>query len=144
MPEAALAERNWSEFACPNPECSAFGRRGLASIRPHGWSSKAKGIRCRRCTVCRTHFSERRGTPFFRCQLSPEQIVAIADHIVEGNGMRPTSRLCGVSLNTVLRIAVRAGQHAEAFHDQKVRGIHPQVVQGDEAWAFVGKKRETL
>jgi transposase-like protein len=143
-PEAAMAERNWSDFACPNPSCPAFGQRGLPSIRPHGWSSKAKGIRCLRCTACGKSFSERRGTPFFRCQLAEDQLVAIAHHIVEGNGMRPTSRLCGVSLNTVLRIAVRAGQHTEAFHDQKVRGVHPRVVQGDEAWAFVGKKRQAL
>ena len=58
--------------------------------------------------------------------------------------MRPTARLCGVSLNTVLRIAVRAGQHAEAFHDEKVCHVHPRQVQADEAWAFVGKKRQTL
>ena len=142
--EAAMAERNWSNFAYPKPRCSAFGQRGLPSIRPHGWSGKPRGIRCLRCSVCRQNFSERRGTPFFRSQLPEDKIVAIADHIVEGDGMRFTSRLCGVSLNTVLRIAVRAGQHAEAFHDQRVRGLDPQVVQGDEAWAFVGKKRQTL
>jgi transposase-like protein len=113
-------------------------------IRPHGWSSKAKHIRCLRCSVCGKSFSERHGTPFFRCQLPEAKVVDIAQHIVEGNGMRPTSRLCGVSLNTVLRLAVRAGAHAQAFHDEKVRHVHPRQVQADEAWAFVGKKRQAL
>jgi hypothetical protein len=139
-----MDDRVWSEFACPNPKCQAFGQRGLPSIRPHGWSSKPRNIRCLRCTVCGHSFSERAGTPFFRSQLPPEKIVAIAQHVVEGNGMRSTARLCGVSLNTVLRIAVRSGQHAEAFHDDKVCPVHPRQVQADEAWAFVGKKRQTL
>jgi hypothetical protein len=139
-----MDERDWSQFACPNPHCTAFGQRGLDSIRPHGWSSKAKGLRCLRCTVCGTNFSERHGTPFFRTQLSQDQVVDIARHVVEGTGMRPTSRLCGVSLNTVLRIAVRAGQHAEAFHDERVRHVEVRQLQADEAWSFVGKKRQTL
>jgi hypothetical protein len=136
-----MEERTWSAFACPNPKCSAFGQRGLPSIRPHGWSSKARNLRCLRCTVCNKSFSERAGTPFFRTQLPEDQIAAIAEHVVEGNGMRPTARLCGVSLNTVLRIAVRAGEHAQAFHDQQVRHVRAERVQADEAWAFVGKKR---
>jgi hypothetical protein len=54
--------------------------------------------------------------------------------------MRPTSRLCGVSLNTVLRFARRAGDHAREFHEQMVRHVEVNQVQVDEAWAFVGKK----
>ena len=139
-----MDERDWSQFACPNPKCRAFGQRGLPSIRPHGWSSLAQKIRCLRCTVCGKDFSERHGTPFFRCQLPEAKVVDIAKHIAEGDGMRSTGRKCGVSLNTVLRIAVRAGEHAQAFHDEKVRHVHPAQVQADEAWAFVEKKRQTL
>jgi hypothetical protein len=139
-----MAERDWSVFACPNPQCSVFGQRGLPSIHPHGWSSKPRGIRCLRCTVCGTNFSERKGTPFYRTQLPEQQLIAIAQHIVEGDGMRPTSRLCHVPLNTVLRYAHRAGDHAQAFHDQMVRHVQVANVQADEAWAFVGKKREAL
>jgi hypothetical protein len=139
-----MEERDWSVFACPNRRCSAFGQRGLASIRPHGWSSKARGIRCLRCTVCGQSFSERHGTPFFRTQLPEEKLLAIAHHVVEGNGMRPTSRLCHVTLNTVLRHSQRAGQHAQDFHDQMVRHVQVRQVQADEAWSFVGKKRQTM
>jgi hypothetical protein len=58
--------------------------------------------------------------------------------------MRPTSRLCGVSLNTVLRIAHRVGDHAQEFHEQLVQHVPVNQVQVDEAWAFVGKKGQTL
>jgi hypothetical protein len=137
-----MQERAWSQFACPNPTRQAFGQRGLPSIRPHGWSSKARHIRCLRCTVCGTSFSERAGTPFFRSQRPEETIVAMAQHVVEGNGMRPTARLCGVSLKTVLRGTVRAGPPAAAFHDEQVCPVHPRPVQADEAWSFGGKKRQ--
>jgi transposase-like protein len=135
-----MSERDWSTFACPNTACSAYGQRGGKNIRPHGWSSKARNIRCLRCTTCGKNFSERAGTPLFRTQLPEEKVLQIAHHLVEGNGMRPTSRLCGVSLNTVLRFAHRAGDHAQTFHDQMVQHIPVNQVQADEAWAFVGKK----
>jgi transposase-like protein len=111
------------------------------NIRPHGWSSKAPNIRCLRCTLCGKNFSQRTGAPLFRTQLPAEKILHIAHHVVEGNGMRPTSRLCGVGLNTVLRLAYRAGDHAQLVHDQLVQHVQVEQVQADEAWSFVGKKR---
>jgi hypothetical protein len=64
--------------------------------------------------------------------------------LAEGNGMRPTSRLTGVSLNTVLRLTHRVGTHAQEFHEQMVRHVEVNQVQVDEAWAFVGKKGQPL
>jgi transposase-like protein len=136
-----MPERDWSTFACPNPNCPAFGQPGGTNLRPHGWSSKQRGIRCLRCTVCGKNFSERTGTPLFRTQLPQETVLQIAEHLAEGNGLRATGRLCGVSFNTVLRFAHKAGDHAQAFHDQMVQHVEVQQVQADEAWAFVGKKR---
>ena len=135
-----MPERDWSAFACPNPDCPAYGQRGQGNLRPHGWSSKARHIRCLRCTLCGQHFSERAGTPLFRTQLPQETALQIARHLAEGNGLRATARLCGVSLNTVLRFAHRAGDHAQEFHDQLVQHVEVNQVQVDEAWAFVGKK----
>lgn len=136
-----MEERDWSAFACPNPDCSRYGQRGAKNLRPHGWSSKARGIRCLRCTTCGKSFSERAGTPLFRTQLSEDKALSIAQHLVEGTGVRATGRLCGVSLNTVLRFALRAGGHAETFHHHMVQHVRLHQVQVDEAWSFVGKKR---
>ena len=136
-----MAEHDWSHLACVNPDCPAFGQRGQNNLRPHGWSSKTRNLRCLRCTACGKHFSERAGTPLFRTHLPDATAVQIAQHLAEGNGVRPTSRLCAVSLNTVLRFAARAGGHAQAFHDELVRHVPVRHVQADEAWSFVGKKR---
>ena len=139
-----MAERDWSVFACPNSDCPAFGQKGRNNLRPHGWSSKANSIRCLRCTTCGTHFSERAGTPLFGSRLPVDKAVQLARHLAEGTGVRPTRRLVGVSQNTVLRFARRAGDHAQAFHDELVRHVQVSQVQADEAWAFVGKKRQAV
>lgn len=139
-----MPERDWSAFACPNPDCPHYGRRGGTNLHPHGWSSKPRNIRCLRCATCGKSFSQRAGTPLYRTQLPEEKVLQVAQHLVEGTGMRATGRLCGVSLNTVLRLARRAGDHAQQFHDRMVRHVEVNQVQVDEAWAFVGKKGQAL
>jgi transposase-like protein len=139
-----MSEQDWSAFACPNPDCPAYGRKGQGNLRPHGWSSKGRNLRCLRCTTCDTHFSQRAGTPLFGTHLPQDKAIQIAQHLAEGTGLRATARLCGVSLNTVLRFARRAGGHAQEFHDQLVRHVEVHQVQVDEAWAFVGKKGQAL
>jgi len=139
-----MSEPDWSGFACPNSDCPTYGHKGRGNLRPHGWSSKERGLRCLRCTTCGKHFSQRAGTPLYRTHLPEGKALAIAPHLAEGNGMRPTSRLAGVSLNTVLRFARRAGGHAQEFHDQMVQHVEVNQVQGDEAWACGGKKGQAL
>jgi transposase len=80
----------------------------------------------------------------FGLRSTADTLVAIARHLTEGAGARATARLCGVSLNTVLRFTQRFGKHAELFHDSQVRGLAPKQIQPDEAWAFVGKKRQAV
>jgi transposase-like protein len=135
---------DYSQFACPNRQCELYGKSGQGNIRPHGWSSKERKIRLLRCRLCHKDFSQRTGTPFFGTRMPEEKLISVVCHLAEGNGMRATGRLCGVALNTVLRIAKTTGAHAEAFHDQKVRHVKAERVQADEMWSFVGKKRKAL
>ena len=135
---------DYTHLACPNPDCPAYGQRGQGNLRPHGWSTGDKQVRCLRCRTCGQHFSERANTPLFGLRTAEDTLVVIARHLAEGTGCRATARLCGVSLNTVLRFTKRFGHHAELFHDSQVRGVHPRQIQPDEAWSFVGKKRQAL
>ena len=139
-----MSAEDFSHLACPNPECSAYGQRGANNLRPHGWSTKDKSVRCLRCATCSGHFSERANTPLFGLTSSEEKLAAIAEHLADGCGVRATARLCKVGRNTVLRFTRRFGKHAERFHDLTVRGIQPRQIQPDEAWSFVGKKRQAL
>jgi hypothetical protein len=137
-----MSAEDFSHLACPNPDCADYGRRGQGNLRPHGWSTKDKSVRCLRCTTCSGHFSERANTPLFGLRTDEDVLVAIARHLAEGVGLLAAARLTGVTLNTALRFTARFGKHAELFHDSKVRGIQPKQIQADEAWSFVGEKRQ--
>ena len=139
-----MSAEDYSHLACPNPDCSDYGKRDAGNLRLHGWSGSGQRIRCLHCATCGTDFSERANTPLFGLRSTTDTLVAIARHLTEGAGARATARLCGVSLNTVLRFTQRFGKHAELFHDSQVRGLAPKQIQPDEAWAFVGKKRQAV
>src|SRR3954453_19260121 len=138
-----MSAEDFSHLACPNALCPDCGRRGAGNLRPHGWSTQDKSVRCLRCTTCGRHFSQRANTPLFGLRTSEKTLLAIARHLAEGVGCRATARLCGTTLNTVLRFTRLFGKHAELLHDSMVRGIQPRQIQADEAWAFVGKKTRT-
>lgn len=69
--------------------------------------------------------------------------VQILSMLCEGSSMRSISRVVDVSINTVTRYLVLAGQACQAFHDKTVRGLKSQRVQCDEVWSFVGMKEKT-
>ncbi len=130
-----------AELCCVNPECVDAGKQDHGNL----WVRTGKGggrWRILRCSTCKTEFSERRGTALFGTKLSPEKIVAVAEHLKEGCGIRKTSRLTGVSKTGVTSIAVRLGLHARALHDERVRDLEVDEVQFDEKWAPGEKKQK--
>jgi len=56
--------------------------------------------------------------------------------------MRSVSRLVDVSINTVTRELVLAGQACADFHDRTVRNLQSKRVQCDEIWSFVEMKEK--
>src|SRR5215213_1725244 len=127
----AMSAEDFSHLACPNPDCSAYGRRGAGNLRLHGWSGRGHRIRCLHCATCGRDFSERANTPLFGLTSSEDTLAAIAEHLADGCGARATARLCKVGRNTVSRFTRRFGTHAELFHDGMVRHVQPEQVQAD-------------
>lgn len=74
-------------------------------------------------------------------KLSPEARAKILSMLVEGMSMRAVSRLADVSINTVTKLLIDAGNAAEAFHDITVTGLTVNQLQCDEIWAFCQAKR---
>ena len=108
-----------SAFCCQNPTCPDFGQRGLGNLTvPMRYGPQQR--RLLRCKTCKARFSERKGTPLFDTRLPEAQAVAVLQHIAEGVGVRKTSRLVGVNKNTVVRLCVLAGDHAQQLHDELV------------------------
>jgi IS1 family transposase len=74
-------------------------------------------------------------------RLSTEKRVQILSLLCEGSSMRSISRVCDVSINTVSKLLVDAGNACAAFHADAVRGVKVRRVQCDEIWSFCYKKQ---
>lgn len=107
-------------FCCQNPQCSDYGRRGLDNLRVCFRYGPGKTTRVLACRTCQQRFCERKGSALYRCKLPQDKAVSVLHHLQEDCGVRQTSRLVGVNKNTVVRLAVRAGQHARQVHDELV------------------------
>lgn len=64
--------------------------------------------------------------------------------LVEGNSMRSTSRIADVSINTVSKLLVAAGEACAKYHDETVRNVKAERVQCDEIWSFVAAKQKNV
>jgi LacI family transcriptional regulator len=109
-----------SRFCCQNPRCIAYGSRDAGNLTVCDHVGKHRDIRLLRCRACKTRFSERKGTVFYRAHAPLDQVVAILEHVHEGCGMRQTGRLTRHKEDTVIRYARLAGVHAKALHEQLV------------------------
>jgi len=117
-----------SQFCCLNEHCPDYGQRGRGNLTvPMRYGPQRR--RLLRCSTCRARFSERKGTPLYDSRLPQEKVVAVLEHIAESCGVRKTSRLTGVSPNTVVRYSLLAGQHAALLHDELV-AFSPQHPRG--------------
>jgi IS1 family transposase len=67
----------------------------------------------------------------------------ILSMLCEGSSMRSISRVVDVSINTVTRYLILAGEACAAFHDRTVRNVRSQRVQCDEIWSFCAMKEKT-
>jgi transposase-like protein len=109
-----------SRFCCLNSDCPVHGVRGGENLSVCGHYGKDGSIRFLRCRSCGDRFSERKGTPLFRSHLTKEKAIAVLGHVAEGCGVRQTERLVGVHRDTVTRYTRKAGDHAQAAHDELV------------------------
>jgi IS1 family transposase len=70
--------------------------------------------------------------------------VMILSMLVEGMSMRSISRTVGVSINTVSKLLVEAGEACAAYHDETVRDVKAEQVQCDEIWSFCYAKEKNV
>lgn len=70
--------------------------------------------------------------------------VQILSMLCEGSSMRSISRVCDVSINTVSKLLVDAGNACAAFHHETVRDVEAKRVQCDEIWSFCYSKAKNV
>ena len=64
--------------------------------------------------------------------------------LVEGASLRSISRIEDVSINTVSKLLIEAGEACVNYHNSHVRGIHSKRIQVDEIWQFCYAKQKNV
>ena len=77
-------------------------------------------------------------------KLTHAKRVLILNMMVEGSSMRSITRVTDVSINTVSKILVDAGEACEAMHNETVRNVPSKRVQCDEIWSFCYAKAKNV
>jgi IS1 family transposase len=70
--------------------------------------------------------------------------VQILSLLCEGMSMRSISRVSDVSINTVTKLLVDAGETCLALHDELVRDVQSNRLQLDEIWSFCWAKQRNV
>lgn len=74
--------------------------------------------------------------------LSAQQRSQVVRCLVEGNSIRSTVRITGVSKNAIVRLLNDLGCACAAYHNRTVRNLKVRRLQCDEIWSFVGAKKK--
>ena len=64
--------------------------------------------------------------------------------LIEGCSIRSTSRMTGVSKNTIVKLLADLGCACAAYHNRAVRNLKVRRMQCDEIWCFVGAKAKNV
>jgi IS1 family transposase len=81
---------------------------------------------------------------FIMNRLSNERRARVIGALIEGNSIRSTARMTGVSKDAILKLIPDMGAACAAFHNAAVRGVKVQRVQCDEVWSFCYAKEKNV
>ena len=76
-------------------------------------------------------------------QLNKKARIRILKCLLEGNSIRATSRITGVSKTTVLKLLSEAGQACLDYQDEELKDLECKNIQVDEIWSFIYSKKRT-
>ena len=129
------------DITCPNPKCKQYGKKGFGNVVSNGtYRTRSTGkARLFLCRTCGKAFSSRSGTAFFDLRSPRKKVLMGLRLLAEGLGLRGTSRVLEIKLDTIRRWLATSALHCEQVSDMLVRDLNLSQVQVDELWTFVKK-----
>src|SRR5882762_5880731 len=76
-------------------------------------------------------------------KLTTAKRVAVVAALVEGNSVRSTARMTGVSKPTILKLLVELGDACADYQNKALRNLTSKRLQCDEIWSYIGMKAKT-
>src|SRR5512136_1584039 len=134
----------YSDISCPNAKCKHHGKKGLGNVVSNGtYRTRSTGkARLFLCRTCGKAFSSRAGTAFFDLRSPKKKVLKGLQMVAEGLGLRGTSRVLEVKLDTIRRWLAVAALHCEQVSDMLLGDLKLSQVQVDELWTFVKKNTQ--
>ena len=72
--------------------------------------------------------------------LDNKKRIHVVAALVEGNSIRATSRMTGVSQNTIFKLLADLGTACAEYQDKAFQNLNCRRIECDEIWSFVGAK----
>jgi IS1 family transposase/transposase-like protein len=125
---------NTQGFACPNRKCPYFAITDahIHALVGDGKHGRAERIQTFRCQACRTTFTSRRNTPFYRLKTPSQQVAVVLSALAEGLDPSAAERVFGFRQATITIWLFRAGEHAHTLHERFFCHLHLPYLQLDE------------
>ena len=114
---------------CWNEACPDYGQGGKGIIIKNGKTDT--GVQRYRCQSCKQTFTETKGTLFYRCRHSEEEIVACMAMLGERTRRASIHRVKGIKEETIARWMQRAATQVERLEEQLVGPKKLSRVQWD-------------
>jgi IS1 family transposase len=76
--------------------------------------------------------------------LPPQKRVQVISALVEGNSIRSTVRMTGVSKNAIQRLLEALGPACEQYQNRALRNLPCKKIQCDEIWSFCYAKQKNV
>ena len=125
---------------CWNEACANYGQVGKGNIIKNGKTDK--GVQRYRCQICKQTFTETKGTLFYRCRHSEEEIVECLAMVGDRSSLAAIHRIKGIKEETVCRWMEQAATQVEQIEEELMRSKKLSRVQMDALWTYVGHKGE--
>ena len=86
---------------CWNETCRDYGQVGKGNIIKNGKTEK--GVQRYRCQTCKQTFTQTKGTLFYRCRHSEEEIVECLAMVGDRSSLAAIHRIKGIKEETICR-----------------------------------------
>jgi len=100
-------------IVCQNPGCKEYHRPNHGHVKFAYMGGTKRDTAYLRCDACGRHFSENKGTFFYRKKTDRDTITKALKSTVEGTGIRATARVFDLGKNTVLEWVKEAGAYSQ-------------------------------